>query len=257
MKHVILGNGPAGVIASETIRKHAPNDEIVLVGAEPEPPYSRMAIPYLLTGKIDEAGTYLRKDPAHFDRLGIRLKTARREVRERAGADPVARRRRHLELRSPARRHRLGPRAPAHPGDRSPRRTPLLDLGGRAQDHGARPARRPRAADGGRLHRLHHHGGHGGPRSAAHGRRDGRPHGAAHDGAGRGRDDQALGGEEGHRRAHLDARRGDPRRRRGRAARGQALGRPEGAGRPGHLRHRRRGPTSASWRARASPATSG
>jgi NAD(P)H-nitrite reductase large subunit len=36
-----------------------------------------MAIPYVLTGKIDEAGTYLRKDPAHFDRLGIRLKTAR------------------------------------------------------------------------------------------------------------------------------------------------------------------------------------
>jgi len=77
MKHVILGNGPAGVIAAEIIRKHAPDDEVVLVGAEPEPPYSRMAIPYLLTGKIDEAGTYLRKDPAHFDRLGIRLKTAR------------------------------------------------------------------------------------------------------------------------------------------------------------------------------------
>jgi NADPH-dependent 2,4-dienoyl-CoA reductase/sulfur reductase-like enzyme len=76
MKHVILGNGPAGVIASETIRKQAPNDEIILVGAEPEPPYSRMAIPYLLMGKIDEAGTYLRKDPAHFEGLGIRLKTA-------------------------------------------------------------------------------------------------------------------------------------------------------------------------------------
>jgi NAD(P)H-nitrite reductase large subunit len=79
MKHVILGNGPAGVIASEIIRKSAPGDDIVVVGAEPEPPYSRMAIPYLLTGKIDEAGTYLRKDPAHFDRLGVRLKTARAE----------------------------------------------------------------------------------------------------------------------------------------------------------------------------------
>src|SRR5512143_2263372 len=77
MRHVILGNGPAGVVAAEIIRKHAPADEIVLVGAEPEPPYSRMAIPYLLTGEIDEAGTYLRKDPTHFDRLGIRLKTAR------------------------------------------------------------------------------------------------------------------------------------------------------------------------------------
>jgi NADPH-dependent 2,4-dienoyl-CoA reductase/sulfur reductase-like enzyme len=77
MKHVILGNGPAGVISSEIIRKHRPSDEIVLVGAEPEPPYSRMAIPYLLRGKIDEAGTYLRKDPAHFDQLGIRLTTGR------------------------------------------------------------------------------------------------------------------------------------------------------------------------------------
>ncbi len=77
MRHVLLGNGPAGVIASEILRKHAPADEVVLVGAEPGPPYSRMAIPYLLTGKIDEAGTYLRKDPAHFERLRIRQKTAR------------------------------------------------------------------------------------------------------------------------------------------------------------------------------------
>ena len=77
MRHVILGNGPAGVIAAEIIRKHAPSDDIALVGSEPEPPYSRMAIPYLLTGKIDEAGTHLRKDPGHFDRLGIRLKTGR------------------------------------------------------------------------------------------------------------------------------------------------------------------------------------
>jgi len=66
MKHVILGNGPAGVIAAETIRKQAPRDEIILIGDEPEPPYSRMAIPYLLSGGIGEDGTYLRKDPGHF-----------------------------------------------------------------------------------------------------------------------------------------------------------------------------------------------
>ena len=48
MNHVILGAGPAGVIAAETIRKHAPNDRIVIVGDEPEAPYSRMALPYLL-----------------------------------------------------------------------------------------------------------------------------------------------------------------------------------------------------------------
>ena len=71
MKHVILGNGPAGVIAAETIRQHQPNDEIILLGAEPEPPYSRMAIPYLLVGDIKEEGTYLRKTKAYFKNLNI------------------------------------------------------------------------------------------------------------------------------------------------------------------------------------------
>jgi len=73
MNHLILGAGPAGVIAAETIRKHAPNDEIVVVGDEPEPPYSRMAIPYLLIGKIGEAGTWLRKADGYYDSLRIKL----------------------------------------------------------------------------------------------------------------------------------------------------------------------------------------
>ena len=77
MKHLILGNGPAGVIAAETIRKQAPRDEIVLVGDEPEPPYSRMAIPYLLSGSIDEGGTYLRKEPDYFGSRRITLRTGR------------------------------------------------------------------------------------------------------------------------------------------------------------------------------------
>jgi NADPH-dependent 2,4-dienoyl-CoA reductase/sulfur reductase-like enzyme len=71
MKHVILGNGPAGVIAAETIRQHQPSDEIILLGAEPEPPYSRMAIPYLLVGDIKEEGTYLRKTKSYFKNLNI------------------------------------------------------------------------------------------------------------------------------------------------------------------------------------------
>lgn len=77
MKHVILGNGPAGVIAAETIRKHAPRDDILLIGDEPEPPYSRMAIPYLLAGSIGEGGTYLRKGPDHFAAQKITLRTGR------------------------------------------------------------------------------------------------------------------------------------------------------------------------------------
>ena len=77
MKHVILGNGPAGVIAAETIRKRSPEAEIVMIGSEDAPPYSRMAIPYLLMGNIQENGTYLRKDPKHFARLKINQLHAR------------------------------------------------------------------------------------------------------------------------------------------------------------------------------------
>ena len=75
--HVILGAGPAGVIAAETIRKHAPNDRITLVGDEAEPPYSRMAIPYLLIGNIDERGTHLRKGADHYASLGVTQVQAR------------------------------------------------------------------------------------------------------------------------------------------------------------------------------------
>ncbi len=77
MNHFIVGNGPAGVIAAEAIRKHDARAAIRLLGDEPSAPYSRMAIPYLLMGEIDEAGTHLRKDPRHFERLGIELVTGR------------------------------------------------------------------------------------------------------------------------------------------------------------------------------------
>ncbi len=77
MHHVILGAGPAGVIAAETIRKHAPADTITLVGDEKEPPYSRMAIPYLLMGHVQEHGTYLRKGATHFADLKINVVQAR------------------------------------------------------------------------------------------------------------------------------------------------------------------------------------
>lgn len=77
MKHLILGNGPAGVIAAETLRKADPACEITMVGAEDAPPYSRMAIPYLLVGNIEEQGTYLRKDPNYFSTLRINNKQGR------------------------------------------------------------------------------------------------------------------------------------------------------------------------------------
>jgi NAD(P)H-nitrite reductase large subunit len=76
-KHVILGAGPAGVIAAETIRKHAPGDSIVVVGDEPEAPYSRMAIPYLLIGNVKEDGTHLRHAAGHYAGQRIELQRGR------------------------------------------------------------------------------------------------------------------------------------------------------------------------------------
>ena len=78
MKHVILGAGPAGVIAAETLRKHAPQDEIVIIGDEPEAPYSRMAIPYLLIGQVGEEGIHLRHGVDHFAQLRIEVMRGRR-----------------------------------------------------------------------------------------------------------------------------------------------------------------------------------
>ncbi len=73
MRHVIVGSGPAGVVAAETLRKADPAAEITLLCGEGEPPYARMAIPYLLKGDIDEEGTWIRKDADHFGRLRIEL----------------------------------------------------------------------------------------------------------------------------------------------------------------------------------------
>lgn len=73
MRYVIVGAGPAGVVAAETLRGRDPQGEIALVGDEPGEPYARMAIPYVLTGKIGEAGALLRKTKDHYRSLGIRV----------------------------------------------------------------------------------------------------------------------------------------------------------------------------------------
>jgi NAD(P)H-nitrite reductase large subunit len=80
MRHIIIGSGPAGVVAAETLRKADPVAEITLLCGEGEPPYSRMAIPYLLKGDIDEAGTHIRKDADHYRRLRIDLLQARAQA---------------------------------------------------------------------------------------------------------------------------------------------------------------------------------
>ena len=76
-RHVIIGAGPAGVVAAETLRRHDPSSEIIVLGDEPEPPYSRMALPYLLAENVGEPGTHLRHGDAHFEGLAIDVRRER------------------------------------------------------------------------------------------------------------------------------------------------------------------------------------
>ncbi len=77
MRHLILGAGPAGVTAAETLRRADRDATITLLEGEGEVPYARMALPYLLAGRIDETGLRLRTDADHFRRLGIDLRHGR------------------------------------------------------------------------------------------------------------------------------------------------------------------------------------
>ena len=52
-QHIIIGAGPAGVAAAETIRATAGADaQITLISNEPA--YSRMVLPYYLANEIPE-----------------------------------------------------------------------------------------------------------------------------------------------------------------------------------------------------------
>ncbi len=73
MRHVIIGAGPAGVVAAETLRQHDPAARVTLICGEAGPPYARMAIPYAMAGKIQEPGTWLRQRDGYYDSLGVDL----------------------------------------------------------------------------------------------------------------------------------------------------------------------------------------
>ncbi len=57
MRHVIIGGGPAGIYALDTIRKLDDTASITLISDEPA--YSRMALPYYLAREIPEEQLYL------------------------------------------------------------------------------------------------------------------------------------------------------------------------------------------------------
>ena len=77
MNFVIIGAGPAGVIAAESLRKLASDASITVLNAESEQPYSRMALPYFLAQDVGEGGTHLRHGDNHFESLDIAVTNAR------------------------------------------------------------------------------------------------------------------------------------------------------------------------------------
>ena len=67
-KHIVVGAGPAGLRAIETIRSYESDSSITLISDEVA--YSRMVVPYYLSGDIKE-GSVLTADKKYFDGLDV------------------------------------------------------------------------------------------------------------------------------------------------------------------------------------------
>jgi len=77
---LIIGAGSAGLSAAEEIRRLSADDEIRLVSAEDSPPYSPTVLPYLLSGRTDEARLPMRK-ASYFDDIRASFSPGKEVVR--------------------------------------------------------------------------------------------------------------------------------------------------------------------------------
>lgn len=75
MRHVIIGGGPAGMYALDTIRKLDEGAAITLISDEPA--YSRMALPYYLSREISEEHVLLGNEP-FFEEMRVDALLGRR-----------------------------------------------------------------------------------------------------------------------------------------------------------------------------------
>ena len=85
-KHVIVGGGPGGINAIETIRGYDGDALITLISDEPA--YARMALPYYISGDIPEKQV-LTGDDGYFERLGVTTKFGSRVTAINPGANTV------------------------------------------------------------------------------------------------------------------------------------------------------------------------
>jgi nitrite reductase (NADH) large subunit len=61
--YLIIGGGPAGLCAAATLRRIDETSRITILTGEQLPPYSRIALPYLLTGPVEEKLLFLPVPP--------------------------------------------------------------------------------------------------------------------------------------------------------------------------------------------------
>ena len=140
MKVVIIGSGPAGIVAAETLRAKDPTVELEMITQEPYPPYSPPAMAdHFLNGR-DEPLFWRGRDVT--ERLGIDLPHVvardRHRRRVRGTSSWLAS---GVSLRRAADRQRLAP--PRAGRGRGAGRRPRLQVARRRRgDHGPGPARR-------------------------------------------------------------------------------------------------------------------
>jgi NAD(P)H-nitrite reductase large subunit len=72
LRHVIIGNGVAGTICAETLRKLDPSSDVTLLAGEPYPLYNRVSLPPFLKGRALEKKVIMRSREDH-EKKGIKL----------------------------------------------------------------------------------------------------------------------------------------------------------------------------------------
>lgn len=85
MRHLIVGNGPAGISAAMTLRRTAPQDQVAVVSEEAQPFYSKVLTSYYVGGKVPYESILLAS-AEQLQGEGLQLLTGKKAV----GLDPAA-----------------------------------------------------------------------------------------------------------------------------------------------------------------------